>query len=102
MSEVTRRGAFKLVAAAGVAAAVPSTAAAEGFLEGTWIVQCEKGHCDKVTALTRNHTCESKGCGRQSVNGGAARVVCPNGHTSLVSGITRSHKCPECGKECRR
>ena len=115
MSEVTRRDALKFAAAAGVAgvAAVvlPTPAAAEGFLEGKWVVRCfgkgNEKHDDTVTRITRNHDCSK--CGRKSVNEGAAHVVCPDGHASLVSGITRNHICPEpvgegklCGKECKR
>lgn len=73
-----------------------------GFLEGTWIVQCAAGHQDTVGGITRNHECETAGCGRKSVTEGAALVVCPDGHASGVGGITRHHKCPTCGKECRR
>jgi len=113
MSQVTRRDTIKMAAVAGVASVgvlmIPSPAAAEGFLEGTWIVRCEDGHDDKVEDITRNHTCE---CGKKSVDGGTAIVVCPDGHggkENKVEGITRQHQCQHplpgggiCGKQCRR
>jgi hypothetical protein len=56
-----------------------------------------------VSGITREHTCETKGCGKKSVTEGAAFVVCPNGHASgPVSGITRQHRCNTCGAQCRR
>src|SRR5262249_27821308 len=116
MSELTRRDAIKMTAAAAVAGVaalvVPSRASAEGFLEGTFIVRCKNGHDDKVENLTRNHTCEHEGGGLKSVDGGTAIVVCPDGHggpENRVEGITRQHQCQTklpsggiCGKQCRR
>jgi hypothetical protein len=78
-----------------------------GFLEGTWIVRCQRGHDDQVEDITANHDCEK--CGMQSVHDGYANVVCPDGHATHVEGITRSHLCTQplpsggiCGKQCRR
>ncbi len=87
-----------------VASLTPQTkAAALGFLEGTYIVQCLDGHRDLVSDITRNHTCEKPGCGKKSVTDGTAYLVCPDGHVSgPVGGITRQHKCGTCGKQCRR
>lgn len=76
-----------------------------GFLEGTWVVACPADytrHHDIVTGITRNHDCEIRGCGVQSVKGGEAMVVCRSGHLNPVSGITRSRICAVCGQECRR
>jgi hypothetical protein len=102
MMNVTRRKFAKAVAIAPIAliGAVPAFAA--GFLEGTWVVRCPRGHDDYVTDITRNHDCET--CNTKAISDGAGRVVCPNGHASFVSGVTRQHKCPEqgCGLECRR
>ena len=78
-----------------------------GFLDGTWIVRCPKGHDDQVDDITRNHDCET--CGEKAVDDGNANVVCPDGHATHVGGITRSHLCTFnlpgggiCGKQCRR
>ena len=79
-----------------------------GFLDGTWIVRCRRGHDDQVEDITRNHDCEHD-CDEKSVDDGSANVVCPDGHATHVEGITRSHLCtyplPQggvCGKQCRR
>jgi hypothetical protein len=84
-------------------------ARAIGFLEGTWVVRCSRGHDDTVDGITRNHDCESRGCGQKSVDEGEANVVCPDGHATHVGGVTRTHLCTFplqgggiCGKQCRR
>jgi len=80
-----------------------------GFLEGTFIVRCPRGHDDQVEDITRNHDCSHGDCGLRSVDDGRATVLCPDGHANHVEGITRQHKCTfplpsggECAKQCRR
>jgi hypothetical protein len=118
MSELTRREAIKLTAAAGAAGVatlvLPSTVGArrrEGFLEGTFYVVCRKCmQVDKVEAITRNHTCENANCKNKTVDGGDAYLVCPDGHwrDNKVENVTRQHQCQHkmtdggiCGKQCR-
>lgn len=108
MAAITRRellGGTALIG--GAIALLPKAARADGFLHGTWIVRCSKGHDDQVDGITRNHECET--CGEKSVDGCTADVVCPDGHASHVGGITESHLCTValraggiCGKQCRR
>lgn len=78
-----------------------------GFLRGTWIVRCPKGHDDQVEDITKDHDCEK--CDAKAVDSGSANVVCPHGHATHVEGITESHLCSEplpgggiCGMQCRR
>lgn len=79
----------------------------DGYLHGTYVVRCPKGHDDRVDDYTRNHKCEK--CGAKAVVNGKAIIVCPDGHTNQVSGVTESFRCKFklvggklCGKECRR
>lgn len=78
-----------------------------GFLRGTFVVRCGRGHDDIVEGITRNHDCEK--CGTQCVDEGTAYVVCPLGHATRVEGITESHNCSfptgngsVCNQQCRR
>jgi len=98
---------IKLTATAGAAGMaaliVPSRAAAEGALHGTFWVYCEQcKNVDKVEGITRNHDCETNGCDGKPVAGGTAYVVCPNGHwkKNKVQDITRQHECGTCGEQC--
>lgn len=74
-----------------------------GVLIGSWDVVCRSGrHTDRVTNLTRNHSCRH-GDDAKSVTDGAARVKCAScGTVDLVGGVTQSHPCSHCGKEVRR